>query len=367
MAIKSKKSKAFQMKWKVLGTVLFLACAVSIFFCGVVTVNISKDWSRDVIIADTVYDTAEFQDFFHKTLDHVVLADIYYQNEERIKAGEAVDREDLISGFKRYYGIMDGVITGNTEINETYDGLIVYGEIPASLQKTTDAYINEYAYGYVYGPFYGCDNLKEVTFEAGTTVIANDVLANCPGLRSVTIPDTVTVIKSGAFGNCVNLGQVTLSKNTTTIEGHAFKNSKIAEISFPDSVTSIGAAAFANCQNLQSVALPKGLNTIAAHTFYNCDNITSVWVTKALEKTTDAYINEYAHGYVHGPFYDCDGLKEITFEEGTSIVANDLFANCPGIEKVVIPDTVTSVKSGAFANAVNLADVTLSKNTTAIE
>ena len=140
MAIKSKKSKAFQMKWKVLGTVLFLACAVSIFFCGVVTVNISKDWSRDVIIADTVYDTAEFQDFFHKTLDHVVLADIYYQNEERIKAGEAVDREDLISGFKRYYGIMDGVITGNTEINETYDGLIVYGEIPASLQANLAEY-----------------------------------------------------------------------------------------------------------------------------------------------------------------------------------------------------------------------------------
>ena len=140
MATKSKKSKAFQMKWKLIGTVLFFACAISIFFCGVVAVNISKDWSRDVINADTDYDTKEFHVFFSETLDQVVLADIYYQNEERITAGEAVDREELISGFKRYYGIMDGVITGNTEINETYDGLTIYGTIPESLQTNLKEY-----------------------------------------------------------------------------------------------------------------------------------------------------------------------------------------------------------------------------------
>ena len=128
------------MKWKVIGVFLLLICAVSIFFCGAVAVNISRDWSRDVINADTVYDTEEFRQFFSKTLDQAVLADIYYQSEERIKAGEAVDREELITGFKRYYGIMDGVITGNTEINETYDGLTIYGTIPASLQENLAEY-----------------------------------------------------------------------------------------------------------------------------------------------------------------------------------------------------------------------------------
>ena len=128
------------MKWKVIGTILLFACAISIFFCGVVAVNISREWSRDVINADTVYDTGEFQDFFSETLDQVVLADVYYRNEERINAGEAVNREELISGFKRYYGIMDGVITGNTEINDTYDGLIIYGDIPESLQANLAEY-----------------------------------------------------------------------------------------------------------------------------------------------------------------------------------------------------------------------------------
>lgn len=140
MATKSKKSKAFQMKWKAIGVLLFFACAISIFFCNVVAVNIFKDWDRDVINADTVYDTQEFHTLFSKALDHAVLADIHYRNENRIEAGEVVDREELISGFKRYYGIMDGVITGNTEINETYDGLIIYGTIPESLQENLKEY-----------------------------------------------------------------------------------------------------------------------------------------------------------------------------------------------------------------------------------
>lgn len=140
MATKSKKSKAYQMKFKVTAAVLFFACAISIFFCGIVAVNISKEWNWDVINADTVYDTEEFREFFSNTLDQAVLADIYYQSEGRIEAGLAVDREELLNGFKRYYGIVDGVITGNTEVNETYDGLIVYGNIPKSLHENLTEY-----------------------------------------------------------------------------------------------------------------------------------------------------------------------------------------------------------------------------------
>ena len=119
---------------------LFFASALSIFFCCVVAGNLLKDWGWDVLYADTVYEAGEFQDFFHETLDQVVLADIYYQNEERIENGEAVDREELIDGFKRYYGIIDGVITNNTRINPSYDGLLIYGEIPERLQENLREY-----------------------------------------------------------------------------------------------------------------------------------------------------------------------------------------------------------------------------------
>ena len=140
MGTKSKKSKAYQLKFKIIAVFLFFVCAMSVFFCGIVGVNISRSWSWDVINEDTVYDTEEFHEFFSRTLDQAVLADIYYRNEGRILAGLAVDREDLLSGFKRYYGIVDGVITGNTEINATYDGLLVHGAIPESLQGNLAEY-----------------------------------------------------------------------------------------------------------------------------------------------------------------------------------------------------------------------------------
>ena len=140
MDTKSKKSKAYQMKLKVMAVVLFFICAVAIFFCGIIGVNISRDWSMDVINQDSVYDTEQFRERFDDVLDRAVLADIYYRSEERITAGLAVDREALISGFKRYYGIVDGVITGNTEINETYDGIVIHGTIPESLQGNLKEY-----------------------------------------------------------------------------------------------------------------------------------------------------------------------------------------------------------------------------------
>ena len=140
MGTKSKKSKTYQMYKKVTAVILFFLCSLILYFCMVVGGNIAKDWRMDFINADSVYDTERFRDFFSDTLDRAVLTDIYYRSEQRIEAGEAVDREELLNGFKRYYGIIDGVITGNTEINETYDGLILYGEIPESLEENLEEY-----------------------------------------------------------------------------------------------------------------------------------------------------------------------------------------------------------------------------------
>ena len=142
MATKSKKSKLYRLRYKGIAVFLFFTFAVSIFFCGIVGVNISRNWSWDVINADTVYDTEEFREAFSRTLDRAVQADIYYQNEDRVSKGAAVDRNDLLNGFKRYYGIIDGIITGNTEINAAYDGLLLHGEIPESLQGNLEEYRN---------------------------------------------------------------------------------------------------------------------------------------------------------------------------------------------------------------------------------
>ncbi len=135
MAIKSKKYKSYQTKWQVLVTVCFFIGAILIFFCGMIFTNISKNWWLDAVNVDSFYDTKEFRNYFYQALDQVVLADIYYKSEDEIENGSKIDREELIEGFKRYYYIVDGVITGNTKINEDYNGLEVHGTIPEKMES----------------------------------------------------------------------------------------------------------------------------------------------------------------------------------------------------------------------------------------
>lgn len=140
MATKLKKYKSYQMKWKVVAVIILIICAMANFFCGVVGATITKTWSRDVIDVESFYDTNEFNYTFSTVLNDVILAEVFYQNEQRIQDGLLIDRESMITDFKRYYGIMDGIITENTEINDTYDGLIVHGKIPESLIDNFEEY-----------------------------------------------------------------------------------------------------------------------------------------------------------------------------------------------------------------------------------
>ena len=141
MATKSRKYKSYRTKWKVLATCVFFLCVSVIFFCGVVFSNVSRTWNiEEVVNQEEYYDTQLFHDQFFYVMDCVVGVHIYYQNEENISQGNAINREDLINGFKQYYWINDGIITANTEINDTYDDLIVTGEIPASLQANFEEY-----------------------------------------------------------------------------------------------------------------------------------------------------------------------------------------------------------------------------------
>lgn len=135
MATKSKKYKSYQTRWKVCMVFLLFISALLIFLSGVIFTNISKNWRTDALYVEDFYDTLEFRNAVYVVLDDVVLADVFYESETKIKEGEKIDRDALIEGFKRYYGIIDGVITGSTEINEDYDGLIVYGTIPSTLES----------------------------------------------------------------------------------------------------------------------------------------------------------------------------------------------------------------------------------------
>ena len=195
-------------------------------------------------------------------------------------------------------------------------------EIPKSLTTTTT-----YSYYQYDGPFHNCDGLKSVTFEEGTTKIPRYLFYYCTGLEEIEIPDTVTTIEEYAFGCCSNLRSVKMSDNVTLID----------------------KCAFTSCKKLEDITLSKRLQTLGYSAFWACISLKSIEIPKSL--TTTTMYNYYQYD---GPFHNCDGLKSVTFEEGTTKIPRYLFYYCTGLEEIAIPDTVTKIEENAFGNCNNL-------------
>ena len=235
-------------------------------------------------------------------------------------------------------------------------------EIPKSLEECTDddLFNDRGRDCYLSGPFYNCQELKKITFETGTTRIAKNLFRKCYGIEEIEIPDTVTSIDGYAFENCKNLKDVKIGENVILIgEASFFGCGKIENIKIPDSVTEIEAWAFGNCSELAEVKLSKHLKKMEYCVFGNCNKLTEVEIPKSLEECTDddLFSDRERDCYLSGPFYNCQELKKITFETGTTRIAKNLFRKCYGIEEIEIPDTVTSIDSYAFENCKNLKDV----------
>lgn len=108
--------------------------------------------------------------------------------------------------------------------------------------------------------FYGCNNLRSVTFGDGSTIVGEGAfMRDTAGgaLTSVTLPDTVTEIGQLAFYNCTALTTIDLSH-----------------------VKTIGLGAFAGCTGLTSVDLSAATD-IGAAAFFQTTGIASVSLDSA--------------------------------------------------------------------------------------
>ena len=217
-------------------------------------------------------------------------------------------------------------------------------EIPKSLERAGDDYFASYAPG----AFSGCKNLKNVSFEAGTTVIAYKLFSNCTGLEKITIPDTVTTIKGYAFYECSNLKEIQIGNGLKEIGDSVFYEcTSLQKVLFPDTVNSMGTSIFYNCINLTEVHLPNIRQNIMANIFYNCKKLTTINFPSTLTTIGDS------------AFYGCESLPEAILPSGVEKIESNAFKNCKSLKKAVVPDTVSSIGSSAFYGCEALTDITL--------
>jgi len=223
-----------------------------------------------------------------------------------------------------------------------------------------------------YGPFYKCDNLTDISFEDGITVIPSELfygqIATTDKKISMVIPASVITINASAFKENPNIERITFEGNaelTSIGEGAFYNCASLAYFEFPEKLTSIGKNAFYQCTNLGTqnssgvaiepalISLPTGLTTLGKEAFYQCTSLEKVIIPKSVTSA-------------NGPFTGCSNLRDITFEEGITAIPANMFNGCivsgEKVFSIVIPDTVETIGDKAFYNNTNLVSVSFGEN-----
>lgn len=222
-------------------------------------------------------------------------------------------------------------------------------------------------------------------------VIDKNLLQYTLGLEEVIIKNSVKEIESYAFYGCPNLRKVTFEEgsNIKFIDDYAFGECKSLEsIDLPVSLQELGIAVFYKCDSIKSMKIPflgfereteanDYLATdLIVKLFGSGDYLCSYYIPLTLEE-----IEVYDITLIHNvTFYKASSLKNITLSEkvtqlGTrsfyecssliefkipnlvNVIPESCFQNCTNLKTVIIPENVTEIKLNAFKNCISLIEV----------
>jgi hypothetical protein len=136
----------------------------------------------------------------------------------------------------------------------------------------------------------------------------------------------------------------------TSIGDFAFAVDSVTSVTIADSVTNIGEEAFDGCSSLTNLVIPDSVIEMDYAAFGGC-SMTSVIIPASVNG---------AAGY--GAFADCEGLTNVTFELGLTIIQPSMFGGCHSLTNVTIPSSVTNIGDNAFSQCTALTQVFFTGN-----
>ena len=109
--------------------------------------------------------------------------------------------------------------------------------------------------------------------------------------------------------------------------------------------------------------MSKQLVYIDGEAFVNCISLKEIEIPKTLAKCGHAFLS---NGGAIGPFGYCSNLTNVIFEEGITMVPEEIFLGCTGLREVRIPNTVMEIGANAFRECTNLEKAVLPNGLVAI-
>ena len=190
------------------------------------------------------------------------------------------------------------------------------------------------------GVFSGCVNLTKVTYQDAKelTGFEAEIFKDCVKLQTLEYnkeKEKVSLVKDRAFYGCALFNppfdivetQDSSSGNWSAWLGvSAFEGCAVEKIDFSDLPNTVpNASCFRNCVHLTEVVLYNGTTKLANYLFAGCTALTEIVIPPSV--TT----------FGNGVFADCKSLKKITYL-GQAVPPGDVFDGCDNIDVVVVDE-----------------------------
>ena len=183
------------------------------------------------------------------------------------------------------------------------------------------------------------------------TAIGNRMFDGCTNMTAITLPDTVTNIGAFAFRGCESLTEIALPEDLQEIGEQAFRGSGLTSLLLPGCTLVSGA--FFDCNSLKTIVMQEGTTVIPPECFRHCDILESVSCPDSLKEIQCGYYGET------GAFADCPALKTVSIGKNIESISRNAFRTTGEGLSVEFRDGVTAIPAEAFQGRTELGSVTL--------
>lgn len=191
--------------------------------------------------------------------------------------------------------------------------------------------------------FYGCEDIKTLTFAKGSNVteLGTGAFKDCEKLPEVIIPASMKTVGDEAFANCGTYDDsftVTIARGTNqlTFGNGVFSGCTIDTLSIPSNVTL--SADFLSGLEIENIIIAEDHPTLASE-----DNVLYIKDADGQKETLLLYLSDVA---------------DFTVPDGVKSIAANAFYGKFSLTNISLPESVTAIGENAFYMCSYLASVT---------